>query len=586
MKLGIRFKLFLLSLGLIAVSVVAADLYLTDALDRQLTERIRGDLIIRVELVAHQAASKSAALDDHAAWDALADELGRLARVRVTLIRKDGVVLGDSEVDAPEIARLENHAARPEVSGALAQGQGSSVRYSTTVRQRMMYIAVPFQRQQAVAGIARVAMPLTEVDSAILELRKTLAIASLLALAVAILMSTVAAELTSRTIRHLTDAARKMAAGDLATRTRTAGQDEIAALGQALDQLAESLARSLGELRSERDLLDGILSGMQEGVLVIGRDGRIVLMNPALREMLLLGPDSVGKSVLQAIRNAELNELLDRARRGPAPPVEIELSGLKPRRLLVHAVTLSGKPGGVLVVFVDVTELRRLESMRKEFVANASHELRTPVAAVRSAAETLRSAMDDRVAASRFVDIIERNARRLENLVEDLLELSRIESREFRLTLEPVELSSTVSHVLALYRERAEQKRITLSTELASELPPIRGDRRALEQVCVNLIDNALKYCPEGARVTVRAAADGNMVEVAFEDSGPGIEQKHLPHLFERFYRVDAGRSRELGGTGLGLSIVKHLVEAMGGTVSVESTLGKGATFTFTLPRA
>jgi two-component system phosphate regulon sensor histidine kinase PhoR len=204
---------------------------------------------------------------------------------------------------------------------------------------------------------------------------------------------------------------------------------------------------------------------------------------------------------------------------------------------------------------------------------------------VRSAAETLRSAMDDRVAASRFVDIIERNARRLENLVEDLLQLSRIESREFRLTLEPVELPSTVSHVLSLYRERAEQKRITLSTELASELPPIRADRRALEQVCVNLIDNALKYCPEGARVTVRAAADGNMVRVAFADNGPGIEQKHLPHLFERFYRVDAGRSRELGGTGLGLSIVKHLVEAMGGTVGVDSTMGKGTIFTFTLPR-
>ena len=586
MKLGIRSKLFFVSLGLIAVSVVAADLYLTGALDLQLTERIRDDLFVRAGLVAQRAASATAGPEEYAAWDALADELGRIARGRVTLIRKDGVVLGDSDVEATELVRLENHASRPEIQGALSQGHGSSVRYSTTVRKRMMYVAVPFQRQGTVGGTVRVALPLTEVDNAIVELRETLAIASLLALVVAILMSTIAAELTSRTLRHMTDAARKMADGDLATRIRAGGHDEIAALGRALDRLAESLSGSLSELRSERDLLGGILSGMQEGVLVVGRDGHIVLINPALRAMLLLRQEATGKSVLQTIRNAELNALLERARQGPTPPVEIELAGLKPRRVLAHAAALTGDPGSLLAVFVDVTELRRLESMRKEFVANASHELRTPVAAVRSAAETLRSAMDDRVAASRFVEIIERNARRLENLVEDLLELSRIESREFRLTLEPVELPSTVSHVLSLYRERAEQKRILLSTELASELAPIRADRRALEQVCVNLIDNALKYCPEGARVTVRAAADGNMVRVAFEDNGPGIEQKHLPHLFERFYRVDAGRSRELGGTGLGLSIVKHLVEAMGGTVGVDSTMGKGTTFTVTFPRA
>jgi two-component system phosphate regulon sensor histidine kinase PhoR len=421
-------------------------------------------------------------------------------------------------------------------------------------------------------------MPLTEVDRAVYELRKTLGIASLLALAVAVLLSSVAAQLTSRTLRHITGAARRMAGGDLATRTRAAGHDEIAALGQALDQLAESLSGSLGELRSERDLLGGILSGMQEGVLVADGAGHIVLINPALRAMLVLQQEATGKSVLQTIRNAELNALLERARQGPTPPVEIELAGLKPRRVLAHAAALTGAPGTLLAVFVDVTELRRLESMRREFVANASHELRTPVAAVRSAAETLRSAMDDRVAASRFLEIIERNARRLESLVEDLLELSRIESREYRLTLEPVELPSAVSHVLSLY--------IMLSTELASGLPPVRADRRALEQVCVNLIDNALKYCPEGARVTVRAAADGNMVRVAVEDNGPGIEHKHLPRLFERFYRVDAGRSRELGGTGLGLSIVKHLVEAMGGTVGVHSKPGDGATFTVTFPRA
>ena len=252
----------------------------------------------------------------------------------------------------------------------------------------------------------------------------------------------------------------------------------------------------------------------------------------------------------------------------------------------MRAAALPGDPGGVLAVFVDVTELRRLESVRRDFVANASHELRTPVAAVRSAAETLRSAASDPAAAARFSDIIERNAERLERLIADLLELSRIESREFQLSPEPLEIAPVVHHVLSLHRHRAEQKRIELATEFAAGLPSARADRRALEQVFGNLVDNALKYCPEGARVTVRVSPENSTLRVAVADTGPGIDPKHLPRLFERFYRVDAGRSRELGGTGLGLSIVKHLVVAMGGTVGVESAPGQGTTFTFTLPRA
>ncbi|HXF65707.1 MAG TPA: ATP-binding protein [Burkholderiales bacterium] len=586
MKLGIRSRLFLVSLGLIAATVLVADFYLTGALDRQLTARIRDELHVRAKLVAQRVAASGDALDDLRAWDALADELGRDAQARVTVIRRDGVVLGDSEVQAAALGGVENHAARPEVAEALARGRGSSVRYSTTVRERMMYVAVPFDRGRAVAGTVRVAVPLAEVDRAILELRRTLAVAALIALIAAVALSMAAAAWTSRSLRDLTRVARQMAAGNLAARARSRGHDEIAELGQALNGLAEGLSRSLGELRAERDLLEGVLSGMREGVLVVGRDGRIVLVNPALREMLLPASDPVGKTVLEAVRNAALSELLERAAAGTAPPVEIELAGLKPRHLLAQAVALAGEPGGVLAVLVDVTELRRLESVRRDFVANASHELRTPVAAVCSAAETLRSAAGDPEASARFIDIIERNGRRLRSLVEDLLELSRIESREFRLALEPVDLSVVVAHILALYRGRAEQKRIALESEIGAGLPPARADRRALEQVLGNLVDNALKYCPEGARVLVRAAAEESLIRVAVEDTGPGIEPKHLPRLFERFYRVDPGRSRELGGTGLGLAIVKHLVEAMHGTVGVESTVGRGTAFTFVLPRA
>jgi two-component system phosphate regulon sensor histidine kinase PhoR len=327
---------------------------------------------------------------------------------------------------------------------------------------------------------------------------------------------------------------------------------------------------------------------MQEGVLVLDGDGRVVLVNPALREMLLLGNDAVGKTPLEVIRNAELKELLDEAvGSAAAARGEIELSGLKPRRLLVRAAPLGGEQEGVFAVFVDVTDMRRLETVRRDFVANVSHELRTPVTAIRSAAETLQGALKaDPDAAARFVDIIDRNAARLHGLVEDLLDLSRIESREFRLNMEPLEIGPVLSHLLGLFRERADKKQIRLALELAAELPRVRADRRALEHVLTNLIDNAVKYCGAGAEVRLKATAERERLRVSVSDTGPGVEERHLPRLFERFYRVDAGRSRELGGTGLGLSIVKNLVDAMGGRVAVESEIGVGTSFSFTLPRA
>jgi two-component system phosphate regulon sensor histidine kinase PhoR len=585
-KLGIRSKLFILALGLVVVSFVAADIYLSTTLDRLLTENIRDDLMVRLDLARHDAEALSAPLDDNTAWDDLADELGRLARARVTIIRRDGVVLGDSQVSLNQLTGLENHIDRPEVAEAFARGQGASTRYSTTIRGRMLYAAIVFHRGGETAGVVRIAMPLVEIDQSLAKLRRLLIGASLLALVLAIFLSAVATQLASRNVRAMTTAAKAMAKGDLATRTGVVGHDEFAELGHTLDGLAQSLSASLADLRSERDLLGGMLTGLQEGVLLVGSDGRLALFNPAFREMFLLNADVVGRPLLEVIRHAELKALLDQALRSTiAVSGEIDVAGLKPRRLLVHASAVAGDRG-TLLVLVDVTDIRRLETLRRDFVANASHELRTPVASVRSALETLQGALTaDPTAAADFLDIIDRNVRRLHQLIEDLLDLSRIESREFKLQREPFNLGSTITNTISVFREKADKKRIKIDHFMPADLPPVRADRRAVEQVLTNLIDNAVKYCPEGAEVRVRASADGSRVRVFVEDTGPGIESQHLPRLFERFYRVDPGRSRELGGTGLGLSIVKHLVEAMGGTVDVESTFGRGTTFSFTLPR-
>lgn len=594
MNLGIRGKLFLVSLGLIAVSVFVTDLLVTSRLVPVLIEGIRHDLYIRLDLIQREISHATLDPDDLPAWDALADSLGRYAGERVTVIRRDGVVVGDSEVETALVPQVENHASRPEVADALAGGRGSITRWSDTLHERMMYVAVPFRREGAIAGVVRTAVPLTSVDHAVARLRTIILLSSALALGIAAALSSLAAGWMSRSVRSLTAVAKRMAAGDLSPRRDTAGRggatgrDEVAELSRALDQLAQNLSHTLAQLRRERDLQEHILNDMREGVILLGPDGRVAMVNPALREMLLLGSDAIGRIPLEIARQAEIHGLFDRARRSETiQSAEIELGGLRPRRLLAHAAPLTGGSGGVLGVFVDVTDLRRLETVRRDFVANVSHELRTPVATIRSAAETLRdAARDDPEAAASFLSIIERNAERMGRLVDDLLELSRIEAGEFRLHLEPLSLADAVEQVLGAHRKTAAEKRIRLSADLPEAIPQIAADRNALEQVLTNLVGNALKYSPVEASVTVRAMVQGDRVHISVEDTGPGIGPQHLPRLFERFYRADAGRSRELGGTGLGLSIVRHLVEAMGGRVSVDSTPGVGSNVHFDLPVA
>lgn len=588
---SVRAKLILASLALVVGSMAAADAYLTSTLATQMTDVIRSGLLARASLVGRDAAAFRVAVADpvdRAAWDGLADAMGASAGARVTLLRPDGLVLGDSEVALPDLARGDSRSLRPEVEAALASGQGTAERHDAALRDSTLYAAVVFRRDGGVAGVARVAQPLTAVDHARAEARQLIWGGAVLALVMALLLSSLVARQLTASVRSLADAARRMTEGDLTVRVHLASNDALVDLGGALDRLAAGLAATLGQLRAERDLQRRILEAMQEGVVVVDKEGHIVLVNSALRSMLLIGAESVGKLLIETVRHAELDDLLEDARGASgAAPTEIEVPGLKPRRLLVHASPLSGDDERVLLVFVDVTELRRLESLRREFVANASHELRTPIAAVRSATETLHSgALDDPGAAVRFLDIIERNAQRLQSLVEDMLDLSKLESNEFRLKRERVELGSVVPIVVALFRERAEKKGVKLTSELPRTSLAVEGDPRGLEHVLSNLVDNAVKYCPPGSTIIVRAAQEGERVRMVVSDTGPGIPAEHLPRLFERFYRVDAGRSRELGGTGLGLSIVKHMAEAMRGAVSVESAVGKGSTFTVSLGAA
>jgi two-component system, OmpR family, phosphate regulon sensor histidine kinase PhoR len=595
LRLGIRGKLFLISSALVLLATSMVFFYAR----RDIEERTVADTLLslrtRAALMAGRASQVMLSSPDYQApdpaalrrhWQPLAIEMAKQVKCRVTIIRRDGVVLGDSDESDDALPRMENHGWRPEVRDALAKGTGSSRRYSSTISRDFMYTAATFPDQGPAYGVMRASVELSQVEAAIASLRKNLAVNAVLALGIALLVSMLTAQFASRAVRTLTTAARKMADGDLSARIPILGTDETGELGRALDQLTRSLQQSLQALKTERDRMDGVLSRMHEGVLMLDVSGHIVLVNPALREMLLL-QDAIGKTPLEVIRHSELKLLLDEVvASGNAASKEIEVAGLMPRRLLVRAAPLGAEQGGVFAVFFDVTEMRRLETLRRDFIANVSHELRTPVTTIRSAGETIRDiAINDAQALPRFIDIIVRNAERLGSLLDDILELSRIESRSLRLVLEPVELESLLTQIASLFRERTDRKGLEL--RVTAEPSPLyaQADRRALENVLTNLIDNAVKYCGTGAVVRIGADESDGQTRIVVEDTGPGIEPTHLPRLFERFYRVDAGRSRELGGTGLGLSIVKHLVEAMGSQIRVESTPGVGSRFFFNLPR-
>jgi two-component system phosphate regulon sensor histidine kinase PhoR len=581
--LGIRSKLVLAAAALIAASGAIGNALIEARLRAIAAEHVDEDLGVRTDLVASRVAAAPLARD--AATDALADALGAASGARVTIALLDGSIAGDSALSLDEIAALgaTDDGGRPEIRRALEGRRAESERDSPVAPGRVRYMAAPVTDAGAVRGAVRLGVAADGAAGDVARLREALAIAAGVALFAAALLALLAARLVSQGVGSLAIAARRLASGDLEARARPDGEDELAQLGRSIDDLAAGLRSTLRELVEERDLLSGILDNLGEGVLLLDREGRIALVNPALREMLLLARDDVGKHLLEVVRHAQLADLLEAAKRGRAQG-EIEVEGLKPRRVLVRAEALDRELGGTFVVFYDVTDLRRLETLRRDFVANASHELRTPVTSIRSATETLQVVGGGDVATlDKFLGIVARNAERLQRLLEDLLDLSRIESRELELHREEVGLRVAAERAVALLSDRAARAKTTVVVAIGEDAPPAWVDARALEQVLENLLDNAIKYCP-GARVRVTAEAEGTSVRLEIADEGPGIEARHLDRLFERFYRVDAGRSRQLGGTGLGLAIVKHLVEAMDGTIEVESEIGMGTTFRIRFP--
>jgi two-component system phosphate regulon sensor histidine kinase PhoR len=589
----IAVKLTLTLVGFVALAVLAAGIYLTQALESFAVETLQARLVTAARLLDDDARALLAQNAAPGAVRAFALKGAERSDARVTLIALDGRVLGDSEVDVPGLARLENHRERAEVRTALAGGVGRDLRTSASIKTPLIYVAVPVRDGGRVIGALRLALPLAAVTSSYAALHRVMLAGGLVALAVAFGIGIFVAGRVTRPVVEMQRIAHAMSEGRFDVRAPVGSVDELGALGRALNLMMARLREKIGDLEEERAKARAILDGMVEGVIAVDGHEAIVLMNERARAMFGVGAGrGEGKPFLEVIRNAELHEVFRHSRTAPADaPLIRELRLRHPvaRILQVNAVPLrlaGGAEPGVVMVLHDLTALRRLEQVRTEFVANVSHELRTPLTAIQGYLETLLGgALEEPPNARRFLEIAFRHTERLGRLLGDLTDLSNIELGKVTLRLAPVRLGDVVDSVFEIIRPKADGSRVGLIADVQPADLTVHADHDRLAQILINLVDNAVKYTPENGWVTVRArAADAAHAEIRVRDTGVGIPAADLPRITERFYRVDKARSRELGGTGLGLAIVKHLVLAHGGELSIESQEGEGTTVRFTLP--
>jgi two-component system phosphate regulon sensor histidine kinase PhoR len=563
-------------------------IFLQNALRDRMVGQIRDDLHQQLVLLREIVSDRWTPSAPSGLGDRLANELGGSLGLRVTLIRPDGVVLGDSEVAEDSLPSLENHAARPEVHEALEDGEGWSLRYSATLGLDLLYAARLLGKPGDPRMVLRLAIPLTEVQQSLSKLRRVVMMGSLLGVILAIGLAYMVSRYISGPVKDLTRTVKRITSGDLSPRLQRYPRNEIGDLGRAFDQMADYLQREIQAVARERDRFEAILRGMEEGVMLVDRNGRIVLVNPALHRILDPGLDPSGRRPTEVFRNADLQEAMNAVLGGEkSVTTEVRILGAHPRTLEVHVVSLPGEdmPGGAVAVFHDITERKRLDEVRRDFVANVSHELKTPLTAIRGSVETLQDgALDDQKHARHFLEVIQRHIGRLEGLLDDLLNLAKIESGEASPRMEEIDLQALFEDVMKTVTPLALGRGIDLVINHRMEGVTIKADRHQLERALLNLLDNGIKYTESGGQVQLGVCKNNHEMQIIVSDSGIGILSEQLPRIFERFYRVDKARSREQGGTGLGLAIVKHIAQAHGGRVEVESRLGRGSTFRLILP--
>jgi two-component system phosphate regulon sensor histidine kinase PhoR len=580
-------QLFLSFVAVIVLCVLASSWFASKALEDAAESAAGERLQIAARMVAENAASGFTTDPEELIQTAV--RVGRAIRVRITLVRADGVVLGDTREDA---SKMENHAQRPEIAGALKGKDEQIARFSTTLGERMLYVATPVRTTGGkIVGVVRAAIGTSEIDQEFARTRNAIIAAGCAVAAIAGAMGWWLAQRFARPIGNLSIGAQRIARGDLQEKLAVPDIDELAALAESLNQLAgqlEAHGHAIGRKGHEQE---AVLASMAEGVLAVDSEERVISLNRAAAA--LIGgkqTDMRGRNLQEVVRNADLRRFASRALES-AEPIEDDLVLLGDREKILHVRGTALRDGdgrgvGAVIVLGDVTEFRLLERLRRDFVANVSHELKTPIASIKGFVETLLDgALDHRDDAVRFLRIVAGQADRLNSIIEDLLSLSKIERSEEAadLPLEPTTVRPVLEAAINDCQTKATERHIEVCLNCDDHIQAT-ANSPLLEQAIVNLLDNAIKYSEPGSAIRIVSEQSPAEVTIAVIDQGCGIETEHLPRLFERFYRVDRARSRKLGGTGLGLAIVKHIVQAHHGRITVESAFGAGSTFTIHLP--
>jgi two-component system phosphate regulon sensor histidine kinase PhoR len=514
----------------------------------------------------------------------LVDEYSSVTGARVTIILLPGTVIGESSRDP---SGMENHMDRPEIQRALSEGYGSDIRFSDTVLMSFLYVAIPVESGGKVVGFVRLADLLPKIESNLSSLRRTVIEIAAIAGALVILLSFLIANRTLVPLRRLAKGVSRITGGVSTLDSPGARKDEIGILSQSFGEITDELKTKIESLNEERGKLSAVLRYMTDAVLIVDRDSKVILINPAAERIFnIKSEDALEQSLVEVVRLYQFVELWKSAI--SSGKQQIATMETTPERLFIQCIATplgESLPGSALLVFQDLTRIHQLENIRRDFVSNVSHELRTPLASMRAVTETLQQgALDDPAAAQRFMQHLENEIDNMTQIVQELLELSRIESGLVPFNLQPVmplDLLQTAVQRLELQAERAGLK---ISIECQETLPAVRADKDRIEQVVINLLHNAVKFTPTGGEITASAKSVGGWIQFSVKDTGVGIEPDALPRIFERFYKADQSRSG--GGTGLGLSIARHTVEAHGGRIWVESVPGEGSDFSFTLPLA
>ncbi len=596
------FRRILLSYLIIAtLLLLSLETYLSRAIKDNYISKFEESLIIQARLIADQIpASFPDNLDDFCIR--YKQQIG----ARVTIIDGSGRVIGDS--DEPS-EKMENHSGRPEIKDAEISDVGSSIRRSKTVQKELLYLAIAVNKDSD-KKFLRLSMPLHDVETAMDRIRVRIIIASLSALSIAILIGLIQTRRITKSIEEVAAFSKDVAAGNFKTRLFLKEKGELGELGKNISNMAQEINRRLKQSEDEKRKIEAILRNMSDGLILTDTKGSILLSNSAALNLFGIASNVEGKTIMETLRNTELMEIIDNVvHRRDSVSREIAIS--RPEELYLMAAATPfysshpvGELSGVVLTFHDITRLKKLEEVRKDFVANVSHEIKTPITAIKGFAETLlEGAIDDKENALRFLETIKNHSERLNSLVSDLLTLSGIELGDIKIEKEIVNLNEVIDTVFATLKEKAQGKGLYLKRETLPGLKEIEADRDRLIQILLNLVDNGIKFTEKGG-ITIQVKSEKlkvksevkdselltlnsqlrDFVEISVEDTGIGIPKKHLQRLGERFYRVDRARSRELGGTGLGLAIVKHLVKAHGWDMEIESIEGKGTTVSIVCP--